>query len=316
MHVTNFNFRGINLRQIRYFVVLAEVLNYRRAAEQLRMSQPPLTQQIQRLERFLGAKLLKRSAVNLQLTDAGQEFYVHCRTLLNGLVEACERARAIGSGAIGDVGIGIVDDFSYGPIVSALTTYNATHVGARTRVITEWSDSLVERVLTGQLDAAVINLPSGPDLSPLLLFNLPPSRIMAVTTDAHPLAARASISVAELLQYPVVMPPVVPSSPFSRQCIRMFTASQLTPRFAHFATTVVMIQTLLAGTESVGLVSEYAFQEQAGFTRIPIDDTLAVLSHAVAVSPRRLRAVEPFLKLLDLNVPNSRTGDELEKAKA
>lgn len=299
MQASNFNFRGINLRQIRYFVVVAEELNYRRAAEKLRMSQPPLTQQIQRLEGFLGAKLLTRTATNVQLTDAGQEFYVHCRSLLAGLVEACGRARAIGSGGCGDIGLGIVDDFTYGPLISALTSYHATHVAARTRVITEGSDGLVERVLAGQLDAAVINLPSGSDLSGLLVFDLLSSRIVAVAAAGHPLSGGAAIDIPQLLQYPLVMSPMVPSSPFSRQCCRMFAAYRLAPRFAHFATTVAMTQSLLAGTDSLGLVCEYAFEVQGSFVKIAIDDELARLSHALVVSPRRLRMVQPFLEVLE-----------------
>lgn len=299
MQVSKFNFRGINLRQIRYFVVVAEELNYRRAAERLRMSQPPLTQQIQRLEGFLGTTLLTRTATNVQLTDAGQEFYVHCRSLLAGLVEACGRAKAIGSGVGGDIGLGIVDDFTYGPFISALAAYHAAHATARTRVITEGSDGLIERVLTGQLDAAVINLPSGPDLSDLLVFDLPPSRIVAVARAEHPLSGCAGISISQLLQYPLVISPVVPSSPFSRQCCRMFAAYQLAPHFAHFATTVAMTQSLLADTDSLGLACEYAFEERGDFVKIAIDDELARLSHALVVSPRRLRVLQPLLGALE-----------------
>ena len=300
MQLSKFNFRGINLRQVRYFVVLAEVLNYRRAAELLRMSQPPLTQQIQRMEAFLGTPLLRRGASSIELTDAGQEFYRHCRSLLNGLVEACERARAIGSGAPEELGIGIVDDFVQGPVVAALMAFNATKPAGRTRIITEWSDSLVDRVLAGQLDTAIINLPSGSDLSDLLLFELPASRIVALTTADHPLARRESVTTHELVQYPIVMAPLVPASPFSRQCSRLFAANQMTPRFAHFATTVAMIETLLAGTDSVGLVSEHGLQPRAGFSRTFIDDKFAHLSHAAVVAPRRLKMVEPFLDLLNL----------------
>lgn len=299
MQLSSFNFRGINLRQIRYFVVLAEELNYRRAAERLRMSQPPLTQQIQRLERFLGARLLTRTAANVQLTDAGQEFYLHCRSLLDGLVEACGRARAIGAGSSGDLGLGMVDDFAHGPVIAALAAYHATHPSVRTRVITEWSDSLVERVLTGQLDAAVINLPSAHDLAALLVFDLQPSGIVAIAAAGHPLSGRASISVAQLLQYPIVMSPIVPSSPFSRQCCRMFAATQTAPRVARFATTVAMTQSLLAGTDALGLVSQYAFEAQGDFIKLPIDDELASLSHALIVSPRRLQVVEPLLQAFE-----------------
>jgi len=303
MQVSRFNFRGINLRQVRYFVVLAEVLNYRRAAELLSMSQPPLTQQIQRMERFLGTPLLRRGSTSVELTDAGQEFFQHCRSLLSGLVEACERARAIGSGAPEEIGIGIVDDFLDGPVVDSLIAFNAAKAGARTRIITEWSDSLVERVLAGQLDAAIINLPSGSDISELLQFDLPASRIVARTTADHPLARRGSVTTRELLQYPVVMAPIVPASPFSRQCGRLFAANQLTPRYAHFATTIPMIETLLAGTESVGLVSEHGFQSRPGFSHVLIDDPFARLAHAVVVAPRRLKAVEPLLEILKLRAP-------------
>ena len=88
----------IDLRQLRYFVAVAEELHFGRAAERLGMAQPPLTQQIQKLEAALGYRVFLRRPRNTTLTEAGAVLLDEARRLLGNFDEAIERRGAPGAG--------------------------------------------------------------------------------------------------------------------------------------------------------------------------------------------------------------------------
>ena len=96
----------MELRHLRYFVAVAEVLNFHRAAEALAMAQPPLSLQIQQLERELGVTLLDRTARKIQLTDAGRVFLRDATAILAQAEAATQRAKRAERGEVGQLTIG------------------------------------------------------------------------------------------------------------------------------------------------------------------------------------------------------------------
>src|SRR5688500_14223612 len=91
------------LDQVRGFVAVAEELHFGRAAERLRMTQPPLSRQIQKLERAVGVRLLDRDQRSVSLTAAGEAFLVDSRRMLATAGSALSRARRVEAGAVGTV---------------------------------------------------------------------------------------------------------------------------------------------------------------------------------------------------------------------
>src|ERR1700689_4902141 len=96
----------IDLRQLRYFVAVAEELHFGRAAQRLGMAQPPLTQQIQKLETALGCRVFLRRPRNTSLTEAGVVLLEEARRLLDNVAESVERARRAGRGEMGQLTVG------------------------------------------------------------------------------------------------------------------------------------------------------------------------------------------------------------------
>lgn len=94
---------AMELRHLRYFVAVAEELHFRRAAERLHISQPPLTVQIKELERELGAQLFERTRQGVRITEAGQSLLIDARRVLEEVASASRRARGAAAGELGEL---------------------------------------------------------------------------------------------------------------------------------------------------------------------------------------------------------------------
>lgn len=108
----------LDLRLVRYFTAVAEHLNFARAAEELRVAQPSLSRQVQRLENTLGVRLLERTTQGSRLTAAGAAFLPEAQRLLHGARNAVLTARAAAPART--ITIGYVDDLVVTPAVRGL----------------------------------------------------------------------------------------------------------------------------------------------------------------------------------------------------
>ncbi|MBP2326425.1 DNA-binding transcriptional LysR family regulator [Kibdelosporangium banguiense] len=137
----------MTLDQIKAFVAVAEELHFGRAAQRLRMTQPPLSRHIQKLERIVGVALLKRDSQRVLLTDAGRAFLEEARRMLTLVDTASDRARRIASGAAGTVRLGFT-------AVSAISTLG-TLLRQLSEHLPEIDVILHERVTAGQVDGVL-----------------------------------------------------------------------------------------------------------------------------------------------------------------
>lgn len=117
----------MNLKQIEYFIALAEELHFGRAAERLGMAQPPLSRQIQQIESDLGAQLINRGRNAISLTQAGERFYERASALVAELNDIRLEIRRIGQGAEGRLRIGFVGSATYGMLPTILKSFRASY---------------------------------------------------------------------------------------------------------------------------------------------------------------------------------------------
>ena len=103
----------MDLRELRYFVAVAEERHFGRAAVRLHMAQPPLSQAIKRLEADLGVRLLHRTTRQVDLTPAGADYLDRARAILAAVDDAGERARRVADGVVGRLRIGCVGSATY-----------------------------------------------------------------------------------------------------------------------------------------------------------------------------------------------------------
>ncbi|RLU86891.1 LysR family transcriptional regulator [Streptomyces griseocarneus] len=194
----------MEIRQVRYFVVVAEELHFGRAAERLHIVQSAVSQQVRRLERELGVELFDRSPRHVRLTGAGARFLPAARELL----VAEERARAAVAGFSGravralrlgtSTGLGVHLDRLLDAFAAAAPDVPVELVSAPARQRTEM-------VAAGDLDAAFIRGGmAAPGLRVVPVWRDP---LVAVLPSAHPLADAPDVALADLAALPLRLPP-------------------------------------------------------------------------------------------------------------
>ncbi|GAA4727575.1 LysR substrate-binding domain-containing protein [Nocardioides endophyticus] len=177
----------ITLDQVQSFVAVAEELHFGRAAERLQMTQPPLSRQIQKLERSIGAQLLERDNRRVALTGAGVAFLDEAYRLLNLVDSAGDLARRVDAGAAGVLRLGFtaVSAISIlGPLLRRLT---AELPDVEVRLSERVTNAQVDGIRRGELDIGLARPPFDTALlSSRVILREP---LMAVVPEAHPLAA-------------------------------------------------------------------------------------------------------------------------------
>jgi DNA-binding transcriptional LysR family regulator len=197
--------RDIELRHLRYFVTVAEELHFGRAALRLHLAQPPLSQQIRKLEEILGHRLFTRTSRAVRLTAAGEVFLDRARRTLRTVGEDIAEARSVGRGEIGSLRVGFIGSGMLTPLPAMLGRYRRKHPKVDLQLREAMSSQLVQWLLDGTVDVGFLR-DGGPHqgLEVETLFSEP---FVAVLPANHHLAGRKSISAAALREEPFVFFP-------------------------------------------------------------------------------------------------------------
>lgn len=192
----------MNLRQIRYFIAIAEERNIGRAAKRLRISQPPLTRQMQQLEADIGATLLLRTRRGVQLTTAGEVLLEEARNVLAMAAAARERTLLAAQGQLGRLDIGV-----FGANVLAasdlLARFRQAHPEVEIVVHAMNKDEQVQALRKQQLDVGFNLL--GFRLDDIASEPVKSERLMLALARSDPLARRPRLTLANLAARPLVI---------------------------------------------------------------------------------------------------------------
>ncbi|WP_329057880.1 LysR family transcriptional regulator [Amycolatopsis sp. NBC_01480] len=183
------------MRQLRYFVAVAEELNFSRAAARLGIAQPPLSRAIRELERQLGVQLFERSRRHVALTRAGIILLEDARNLLDAVAAAAHRARNAGRESP-VLRIALKADYDAGLLPDLLDAYRSTDDALPVDLVLGGRGDQVLALRTGRADVALIPTPfddSGFDLEPLVTEE----RVVALAAN-DPLAARTRLRLIDL----------------------------------------------------------------------------------------------------------------------
>jgi DNA-binding transcriptional LysR family regulator len=189
---------GVELRHLRYFVAVAETLNYRRAAERLHVSQPALSKQIKDLESDLRAQLFMRNTGGVVLTPAGATFLDDARDLLERVELAAEAARAAEAGRGGRLAVGSLGGVSAGFLAPALAVFRARFPKVEVALHEAPISDQLQALRAGLIQVAFATSPATAVPSKLDSAEVFASRVAVAMARGHRLASQPFITLAEL----------------------------------------------------------------------------------------------------------------------
>jgi DNA-binding transcriptional LysR family regulator len=193
----------MELRHLRYVVALADTLNFRRAAERLNMSQPPLSQQLRQLEEELGTSLFTRTKRQVRLTEAGRIFTDEARLILAHAEHTSRVAARVRAGHIGQLVVGVVAPATAPILVDVLRAFRRRHSTARILLRELAREQQIQALRERRIHVGLIPGPlENPELSTVVVISKP---LMIALPGKHPLARRGYIRPADLAKEPHVL---------------------------------------------------------------------------------------------------------------
>ena len=193
----------MELRDLRYFVTVASELHFGRAAQQLFISQPALSQQIRSLEAELGLKLLDRNSRGVQLTPEGEVFLSEAKTVVRDADRAADVARSLASGATGTLRLGHLRTMPRGLPELVIGEYQRRYPAVEIIPESASTELNLQRVRSGQLDLGFVLSPLE-NASDVGCIEIATEPIVVAIPRAHPLSRRRRVRREDLASVPLV----------------------------------------------------------------------------------------------------------------
>jgi len=260
----------MELRQLEYFVAVAEEANFTRAAQRIHVAQPAVSASIRQLERELGQPLFDRSRREVRLTAAGEAVLPHAHAALRS-VAAARTAVAEVSGLVrGSVVVGTVTAHDF-DMAGLLAEFHGAHQLVDITLGTDESDALIDGLLAGRLDAAIISVGSGLPEG-LAAEVVTDQRIVAAVGDGHPWRRRRRIALTDLAGVPLITLPR--GTGIRRQLDRACRAAGVDVRVAFEATTPGALADLAERGLGAAVLPESVARARTALHPLPITPEL------------------------------------------
>lgn len=246
----------MELRQLRYFAMLAEHLHFGQAAEALGLAQSALSMQLQSLEKELGVKLVSRTKRSVALTSAGKLFLEEARTTLMHAEHAEQVARQAGRGEIGSLEIGyVVSATCSGVVQKMLSDYSAKFPGVSVRLHELESPIQAQMLEEGKLDCCIVRSAVG-DPFAYEKFTLLKEPVIVALAANHKLAKKKQLSAKELAAEKFIAPQFYHQFGFVKHLLAIGAAGGFTPAVIQHASDFITALTLAASGQGVAVVPE------------------------------------------------------------
>ncbi|WP_266157099.1 LysR substrate-binding domain-containing protein [Dyella silvatica] len=275
-----------DFRQLRYFIAVAEELSFSRAAQRLHLSQPPLSQQIQSLERDLGVRLLDRDKRNVALTDPGRVFLEQARQILAKADEARIQVTEAAAGFSGHLRLAYTVSVTFHPTLpETLLRYGQLAPNVRVQLNEMYTESQFDALLAGQLDVGFVRdePKHEADQQALRLDLIDREPLLLALPSGHPLANRSSVKLREVSTEPFVVQPRELAATLYDRLVHIAIKADFHPLIRLHAQQINGLLVLVAAGMGLALVpASMRSVGLAGVRYVPLDDPDAYMLLAVA----------------------------------
>jgi LysR family hydrogen peroxide-inducible transcriptional activator len=244
----------MELQQLRYFVAVAELGNFTRAAEKCLVAQPSLSQQIIKLERELGHPLFDRTGRTARLTDAGRQFYHQVSAVLDNLESARRSIAEDGDAGAGRVSVGAIPTVAPYLLPGLLSRFARRFPRAELAVEENLTQPTLRACLEGELDVAVVALPiDDPQLAAQPLLTEP---LLLAVPARHPLVRRRRVTMDDVAREPFVL--LSETHCLGQQIVSICRQRSHQPQVSCRSAQLLTVQELVAQGRGVSLIPQMA----------------------------------------------------------
>lgn len=241
----------MDLRQLNYFIAVAETRHLGRAAERLHLSQPPLTRQIQQLEAELGVQLFRRTPRGMELTQAGEELLRDAQNIRTLVSQAAERAQRAGLGQAGRLDVGVYGSAMFGLVPEVLSAFRARHPDVELVLHYAQTPAQLPALRQGRVHLVFERmLPEESDIEVELVAREP---LLLGMAEGHALAAQETVDVSALRDETML---IGTSPSIAAMSLQLCRAHGFEPRLAPPASDVVTATLLAAAGLGVTFVPD------------------------------------------------------------
>lgn len=249
---------NIELRQLRYFVAVAEEKHFGRAAVRLHMTQPPLSQTIQSLEAALGTPLFFRTKRSVALTPAGAALLPEAQRILQQAGTLPDLARRAASGESGLLSLSFVSTADYSVLPSLLREFRERYPQVQIDLREATTDVQLEDLMQGRIDAGLLIFPlpdkAKTDLDCQTVLSEP--LILAAPQDLKTLRGKSAVALKTLADMPLIIFPRRIAPAFHDAILACFRDAGLTPRIGQEAIQMQTIVGLVSAGMGIALVPQ------------------------------------------------------------
>lgn len=294
----------LDLRKLRYFLTVAEELHFGRAALRLHLAQPPLTRQISALETELGFKLFDRTSRTVTLTAQGRAFLPYARSVLEQVELAQVIAGKLAAGTAGQLTLGYVSSIALSDLFSrAIQAFAQRFPDVQLTLVECASGGLGAQVADGRLDIGLSRLlPKSTDVQ---VLSLGEERLVAAVSSDSPLASQATVSLAQLSTYPLILFPADYGSGLNQSIEQLYRHHGHPLRPGPTGRQITSIIALVAAGQGVALVPDCTQSlMNRGVTYRPMQEVDAC-AQLLVLTPASARSVlaDAFLGVLEQSLP-------------
>lgn len=253
-------------RQLRYFLKVAEALNFSAASRQLYITQSTLSQQIGRLEDEIGIPLFERTNHGVFLTEAGRSLMPYAQRAVIAADACRDHIHDLKELLTGELNIGVTHSFS-AIMQDTLIAFIKAYPGVHLNICYQTMEELMQRLKRRELDFVLAFRPlhADKDIDSRVIFS---NRLAAIVSESHPLAKLRSVTLAELEKYELVLP--ARGLQARNEFEKLISGKDLNPRIKVEVNNVNIILRLLCKASYVSVLSESTVIHIDGLRAVPI----------------------------------------------